>query len=503
MASPAPAPETLMTSLYRLPDEYPWKNSLILLAECLAQRLRQARAPEGSQPDPNLEQLLRACPYFVAHSPYYYHPDQPARVAKNLITYTNTKGGAGTQTGNWSLVLSRVKACEALHHLPGPAQLLVVLALAPHLRPGFLDQLLLEVLPEGGELPEFGAVRGTQCRSLLPTGDTALFLLCGTNLLAQRQVRTTVFGSDHPLVRSGLLALAEVPAGEPRFSGRLVLEARALERLLTGRAQSPRPGSDFPAQRLSTKLDWADLVLPAATRALVDDVTQWVQHRDALRKAWGLGRHLKPGYRALFYGPPGTGKSLTAALLGKHTGREVYRVDLSMVTSKYIGETEKNLGRLFDQAHAQGWILFFDEAEALFGKRTETTSAHDRFANQEVAYLLQKVEEYDGLVVLASNLKGNLDPAFARRFQAMVPFALPSPTERPSLWERTLPPRPRWAEELRPELLAARYELSGASILNVVQFAILRALGRADKGIALNDLTEGIRLEYQKEGKLL
>lgn len=491
MASPTAYPENLLSSLRRLPDDYPWRDSLILLAECLAQRLRQACDPSGSYPDQSLEQVLHDCPYFRE------------RPANSLIAHADKRGWRGIKRGHWSFVFAGVTACEALHRLPGPAQLLVVLALAPHLRPGFLDQLLQETLPEGSELPEFGGVRGTQCRSLLPTGDTALFLLSGPNLLAQRRVRTTVFGTDHPLLRSGLLSLAEVPAGEPRFSGRLVLEARSLECLLTGRAQSSRPGADFPAQRLTTKLDWSDLVLPAATRALVDDVTQWVQHRDALRKSWGLGRHLKPGYRALFYGPPGTGKSLTAALLGKHTGREVYRVDLSMVTSKYIGETEKNLGRLFDQAHAQGWILFFDEAEALFGKRTETTSAHDRFANQEVAYLLQKVEEYDGLVVLASNLKGNLDPAFARRFQAMVPFSLPTPAERLSLWERTLPERARWAEDLRPDQLATRYELSGASILNVVQFAILRALGRDDKSIAPPDLTEGIRLEYQKEGKLL
>ncbi|MDB5269657.1 MAG: family ATPase [Hymenobacter sp.] len=496
MASPAPSPLSLLESLHRLPDEYPWKSSLLLLADCLGQRLRYARDPSAGDANQSLEQLLLASAYGQelksrGHSPLYY---------------TGKKRSYSSQKGTWALGLGHVKACQPLHALPGTAQMVVVLALAPHLRPGFLDQLLLELLPDGGELPEFGAVRGTQSRSLLPTGDTALFLLCGTNLLAQKTVRTTVFGPDRPLARSGLLALAEVPAGEPRFSGRLVLEAHALERLLTGHAAGPRLGADFPAQRLTTKLDWNDLVLPPATRTLVEDVNHWVLHHEALRKSWGLGRHLKPGYRALFYGPPGTGKSLTATLLGKYTGREVYRVDLSQVTSKYIGETEKNLGRLFDQANAQGWILFFDEAEALFGKRTETNNAHDRFANQEVAYLLQKVEEYDGLVVLASNLKGNLDPAFARRFQAMVPFSLPTPTERLSLWQRTLPAQDRLADDLRPELLAPRYELSGAAILNVVQFAILRTLGRGpdnDQRLTLADITEGIRLEYQKEGKLL
>lgn len=497
MASPAPSPQSLPESLHRLPNEYPWRSSLLLLADCLAQRLQHVRAPDSPDANQSLELLIRNSPY----------ARELAGRGQHLIRTPKRKQNQGIKKGVWALPLTRVKASADLHQLPGPAQMVVLLALAPHLCPGFLDQLLLEQLPDGGDLPAFGAVRGTQSRSLLPTGDTALFLLCGTNLQAQTTVRTTVFGPDRPLARSGLLALAEVPAGEPRFSGRLVLEAHALERLLTGHTAGPSaPGGDFPAQRLTTQLDWNDLVLPPATRTLVEDVNHWVLHHETLRKAWGLGRHLKPGYRALFYGPPGTGKSLTATLLGKYTGREVYRVDLSQVTSKYIGETEKNLGRLFDQAHAQGWILFFDEAEALFGKRTETNNAHDRFANQEVAYLLQKVEEYDGLVVLASNLKGNLDPAFARRFQAMVPFSLPTPTERLSLWQRTLPTSERLADDVRPEQLAARYELSGAAILNVVQFAILRTLGRGPKDnqrLTLADLTEGIRLEYQKEGKLL
>ena len=131
-----------------------------------------------------------------------------------------------------------------------------------------------------------------------------------------------------------------------------------------------------------------------------------------------MRKRVKPGYRALFHGPPGTGKTLTATLLGKHTGRPVFRIDLSRVVSKYIGETEKNLSRLFDKAEHKDWILFFDEADALFGKRTEIRDAHDKYANQEVAYLLQRIESYAGLVILATNQRGNIDEAFLRRFQA-------------------------------------------------------------------------------------
>jgi len=378
----------------------------------------------------------------------------------------------------------------------------VALALAPHLQPGLLDRLIREHLPDGGEFPEFGGVRGTAHRGLLPTGETALFILAGPDV-EQRLALLDLFSPDHFFAQQKILTLAEVPAGEPRLSGRLVLDAEYVELFLTGRVAAPALSQGFPAQRIVTELEWADLVLPAATRAQILDLEHWVRHHAALRADWGLGRRLRPGYRALFYGPPGTGKTMTASLLGKYTGREVFRVDLSLVTSKYIGETEKNLGGLFDRAQAKGWILFFDEADALFGKRTDTRDAHDRYANQGVAFLLQKIEEYDGLVILASNLRGNLDPAFARRFQAMVHFPLPTAPEREQLWQHTLPAPARRAPDVAPADLATRYELTGAAILNAVQFAALRALGRGEKTLTLADLAEAVRLEYQKEGKLL
>lgn len=137
----------------------------------------------------------------------------------------------------------------------------------------------------------------------------------------------------------------------------------------------------------------------------------------------------------MFSGPPGTGKTLTAALLGKSTGRDVYRVDLSMVVSKYIGETEKNLSRVFDAASYKEWILFFDEGDALFGKRTEASSSNDRHANQLTGYLLQKIEDFPGTVIVATNLKSNMDEAFTRRFQNMVHFTIPGPEERLQLWK--------------------------------------------------------------------
>ena len=176
-------------------------------------------------------------------------------------------------------------------------------------------------------------------------------------------------------------------------------------------------------KKLETSLSWSDLVLADTTRAQLEELKGWLENRVKLERKWDSGIALKKGYHVLFHGPPGTGKTLTASLLGKLADKEVYKVDLALVISKYIGETEKNLSKVFDKAENKDWILFFDEADALFGKRTQVADAHDRYANQEVSYLLQRIEEYAGLVILASNLTDGIDQAFLRRFQRIIRFA--------------------------------------------------------------------------------
>jgi SpoVK/Ycf46/Vps4 family AAA+-type ATPase len=195
----------------------------------------------------------------------------------------------------------------------------------------------------------------------------------------------------------------------------------------SGCRATPRFSTEFPAERIDTAMDWDDLVLHPRTSKQIREIEHWVTHNDTLLREWDMGRRLKPGYRALFHGPPGTGKTLTATLLGKQTDRDVFRIDLSRMVSKYIGETEKNLSRLFDKAENKDWILFFDEADAFFGKRTDIRDAHDKYANQEAAYLLQRIETYGGLVILATNQRGNIDDAFLRRFQAAIQFPMPGP----------------------------------------------------------------------------
>jgi SpoVK/Ycf46/Vps4 family AAA+-type ATPase len=212
---------------------------------------------------------------------------------------------------------------------------------------------------------------------------------------------------------------------------------------------------------------------------------------------------LRPGFTCLFVGPPGTGKTLSACLLGKHCGCEVYKVDLGLIVSKYIGETEKNLGRIFDMAEHKRWILFFDEADALFGKRTRVDDAHDRYANQEVSFLLQRIEDFDGVTILASNMKANMDDAFARRFHSIVHFAMPKRAERLRLWREAFSMKSKLDPRIEMAVLAEKHEMTGGSIMNVVRYASLMALGRGDNLILKDDVEEGIRRELLKEGRAI
>ena len=227
-----------------------------------------------------------------------------------------------------------------------------------------------------------------------------------------------------------------------------------------------------------------------------------MQHNEIFLNEWQMAKRIKPGYRALFYGPSGTGKTLTATLLGKQFKRDVYRIDLSQIVSKYIGETEKNLEKIFLKAEHKEWILFFDEADALFGKRSNVQSAHDKYANQEVSYLFQRVEDFPGLIILASNFKSNIDQAFIRRFNAIIHFPLPNANERCLLWQSSLPSKAQLDKDVDITAIANKYELSGSSIVNVIHYASLQTIYRSSNTILKKELLEGIKREYEKEERV-
>ncbi|MEM9324164.1 MAG: ATP-binding protein [Bacteroidota bacterium] len=383
------------------------------------------------------------------------------------------------------------------HNLTYEERFLLIMAMVPHLRPELLDAFLVKNNSTQQIYTEFGGRKGKQHTGFLPTGETAMFLLAGSNLSRRFRLQQ-VFAVQHLFVKEGILWLEEVEKNEPFLNGVMVVSQEALDQFTTGEVRKPNFSPEFPAKLLETKMEWEDLVLSSTTRSQITEIETWLQLQHELMVDWGMDRKIKPGYRALFYGPPGTGKTLTAALLGKKLGIDVYQIDLSKVVSKYIGETEKNLSKVFDRAEHKEWILFFDEAEALFGKRTAVNDAHDRYANQEVAYLLQRVEDYNGLVILASNLKTNLDDAFTRRFQSMIQFPIPKPVERIELWRKSFSPHCELEDRIDLRDIAKRYELSGGSVINIVQYCSLMALRREEHVIRHHDLMEGIKREYQK-----
>ena len=380
-------------------------------------------------------------------------------------------------------------------------RLVLILALAPYLAPERLDPFLIHNAATGRRFTEFGGLIGQSHAGFLPTAETALFLLDGPGD-AHRIARDPLAFSRHPLLRRNVLVVDHRHPDEPPLSGALRVSASGLHLLLRGEGFTPAPGPDFPASLITTPLDWEDLILDEATLRQVNMVCLWIDHAKTLMEDWGLARRLKPGYRSLFYGPPGTGKTLTACLLGKRCGLPVYRVDLSRLISKWIGETEKNLAALFDQAEDSGWILFFDEADALFGKRTETQSANDRSANQQIAYLLQRLESYSGLAILATNQTAHLDEAFARRFQVAIRFPMPDAEARQRLWRETFTSKGfTLAPDVDLQALAERHELAGGAIINVLRHACLMAVQRQPPVVEAHDLVEGVRQELYKDGR--
>jgi len=259
----------------------------------------------------------------------------------------------------------------------------------------------------------------------------------------------------------------------------------------------------FPAREITTALDWKHLVLREGVLAQVQAIRNWLDHNEVVMHGLGMRAKLKPGYRCLFHGAPGTGKTLTATLLGKYTERCVLRIDLSMVTSKYIGETEKNLAALFERAESRDWILFFDEADALFTRRTDVKDSHDRYANQDISYLLQRVEAFAGLAILASNLQVNIDEALLRRFNQVICFPFPSQEEREKIWRTLLPEAIRFEDNIDFARVFSAYELAGGSIVNVVHHTCLKAVARgAEATMLIEDVQDSIRMEMEKEGQV-
>lgn len=254
---------------------------------------------------------------------------------------------------------------------------------------------------------------------------------------------------------------------------------------------------------LKSEASLADLVVSDFLRSQLIDIVDWQRNTARVFGEMGLGRHtpLGRGLTCLFSGPPGTGKTFAAQCLANELGLNLYRIDLSQVVSKYIGETEKALATVFDEAEAGHGVLLFDEADALFGKRSEVRDAHDRYANIEVGYLLQRIEAYEGVAILATNLRSNMDPAFIRRIRFMLDFPMPDVSMRERLWEQSLPGPNFRAENLDLDLFVKRFRLSGGSIQNISLAAAHMAAATSGGRILMEHLVRATYRELEKSGQ--
>jgi len=258
------------------------------------------------------------------------------------------------------------------------------------------------------------------------------------------------------------------------------------------------------SHKLQPRYDWEDIVLPKDQLAQLRELCNYLKYRHVVYGDWGFDRKLSlgKGLNVLFSGPSGTGKTMAAEIIANELRLDLYKIDLSLVVSKYIGETEKNLDRIFHEAETSNAILFFDEADALFGKRSEVRDSHDRYANIEIAYLLQKMEEYEGVVILATNLRKNLDEAFQRRMHFSVDFPFPEEEHRRRIWGKVFPPAAPLTEDADLDFMARSFRITGGNIKNI---ALASAFLAAADGrvIDIEHLVRATKREYQKMGKLV
>jgi len=380
-------------------------------------------------------------------------------------------------------------------------QVLLALALMPTVKPQVLDVLMMRNDNIERPYTEFG---GTEFNgAMVANGETLAFLLGGECITARLKIQgwlSHALSGELGSLSQGQHAIAaeldqpEYPLSNP-LKLPLIFNANHNSLLTIGRSCKAAKCAGFPARLVESKHHIESLVLPGSVLKHLDDIHAWAEHGDTLVNEWEMDQHVRPGYRALFYGPSGTGKTMTAGALGRRLGKDVYQVDLSQIHSKYIGETEKNLARVFALAEQNDWVLFFDEADAVFGKRTQTGSANDQFANQNVSYLLQRIECFAGLVILASNYKDNVDDAFFRRFETIVEFPRPEPQQRLAMWQNGFSVKAELAHDVDLNKVALDYVLSGASIMNVIRYVSLKAISESRNVITLADIHEGIAKE--------
>ncbi len=320
--------------------------------------------------------------------------------------------------------------------------------------------------------------------------DVDLPLLSGAFRLTGEQIEAAAGSARHSATWRGALSGSD--------------EQITMRDLLSACRAHSNQGLGALSRKVTPRYTWADLVLPADRLAQLKEMCHHVRYGPMVFEQWGFDRKLAggKGLNVLFAGHPGTGKTMAAEVVATDLGLEIYKVDLAGVVSKYIGETEKNLEKIFREGQTSNAILFFDEADSLFGKRSAVKDSHDRYANIETSYLLQRMEEYDGIVILATNLRKNMDDAFVRRLHGAIEFPMPEEPDRLEIWQRTFPVEAPLSPDADLAFLAKQFKLSGGNIKNIILEAAFFA---AEAGTSINmaHLVRATRREHQKIGKLI
>jgi SpoVK/Ycf46/Vps4 family AAA+-type ATPase len=382
-----------------------------------------------------------------------------------------------------SVTSARQTFTELLATLPGLC-LLAMTQDAPHLDLSVRRPLVPITFPKLNHLARFGLWR-QHVPDHIPDGD--LDELSGRFYLNAAQIRAAAS-------RASNMALGQDPAdGEV-----------ALADIYAASRRQGTPHLGTLARKITPRYRWGDIILPPDPRSQLAEMIAQMRYRGRVLEHWGFDRAFArgKGLNALFSGPSGTGKTMAAEIMAGELGIELYKVDLSSMVSKYIGETEKNLEQLFSEAEHSSAILFFDEADAIFGKRSEVKDAHDRYANIEVGYLLQRIEEYDGVVILATNLRKNMDDAFVRRLHMSIEFPFPEEPDRLAIWRLAFPQEAPLDGDVDLPFMARRFKLTGGNIKNIALTAAFLAAADGD-AIHMAHVIRGTRREYQKLGKLV
>ena len=386
--------------------------------------------------------------------------------------------------------------------LDAAERLVLILSLSPHLKPELLDLFLIQNSATNRGFTEFGGrVRGDR-EGFLPTGETALFMLAGGDLEA-RFKGAEIFNKRHPLFSQHILEFDEIGNGGIRMRGQLRISEEFLERLTTGKAFQPAYSSKFPLKPLTSDLDWSDLGLNPKLQKELEGILNWIKHEEVLMNDWKLSQHIEAGYKSLFHGPSGTGKNLAAALIGKSTNREIYEVERSLLLARHFRRNNEHIDSFFRTAERNDWILFFDEADSLFGKRTNVRESNGRYANQEVSYLRQKVEEFSGIILLATESQKELEFPFP--IDANVAFLEPDSRQRLVLWTSIFGgenKKYKLARDIDFQELATNFEVNRENIIQVLKYATTATIGRGENEIRREDILAGIRKELAQKGEI-